>query len=863
MEALTLKCPIRGVLTTRAKSQDGLKPSEEYYRIQAIKHLISLGYPKENFKVEVVVKRFGNSGRNSLRADFVVLDVPVSAIPSGDIDTLLDHTILLGEVKREKTAQTEYVKNTQVKPLLDFAKLQPCIAVYWDNVDHRVFWAEWEGNKKLVKEGPLAFLPTYGHPIHVHPLRFENLNAVDNLIALFDRIEDILHAASIDLDQRFSVILQLLLAKLYDEHAHQSRPLDELDVQDYQAMGYVGKTALIAFNRLLAKAVGYYQNHLPRPVDKHLPAKITGEVLFAICKLLAPVLLIASKRDVIQAFYMKFARGLYKWDLAQFFTPPTVTDFIVDVLNPQFGEHIKDPACGSADFLTAAFHKGRQFDARYSDCVWGSDNSQNAVQVAVLNMLLNGDGKSNIKEVDSLAHVNDDRDRFNIMVCNPPFGVRIVEKRRPVLRHFDLGFQWKWDDGKKRYTKLDSLLDAQEAGLLFAEACVIQAQPHGRIAIILPNGYLANRSKKYHVFREWLLRHTRIAAICSFPRFTFKTSGADVSASVVYLEKRPQPLNDPRDDDTYRTTIQMIENVGWNLGDKNAAPRYRRNPEDGSYIVGDDGNRLLDADFSHVLDDLRQSAAVNDFPWLTTNTLSVSKDLGWSISIKDVLNDNDYTLDPKRHCQKINNLRESLSTHPHFILGEAVHFLPEQTSSTGNKVPKDNKILYRYAELQDIGQGDFRTNELRGWELPNRARHFAEAGDLYVGAIWGSVSKWCLIPQGISHVVVTNGCHRMRIKPGMEKRLVDIVAFFCSEAYSVQMRSLARGSDGLAEISADDAKGILVPELTPSDRDSLEPFVRSLLTGIPGLQAKVSQMLHNQQLAYPHIAKRPSHVVLV
>jgi type I restriction enzyme M protein len=285
-------------------------------------------------------------------------------------------------------------------------------------------------------------------------------------------------------------------------------------------------------------AKSLFVQRFPKEVDKKLHTKVSGEVLLEICKLLAPVRLIASKREVIQSFYMKFAKGLYKWDLAQFFTPPTVTDFIVDILNPQSLEHIKDPACGSADFLTAAFHKRRDIDKNYADCIWGADNSKNAVQVAVLNMLLNGDGKSNIKEMDSLATVEVERDHYDIMVCNPPFGVRIVEKSAQTLRHFDLGHEWEWDEKIKGYKqpKIKKLVGKQETGILFAEACVIQAKPKGRIGIILPNGYLGNRSKKYRLFREWLLRHCRLVAICSFPRFTFKTSGADVSASVVYLD---------------------------------------------------------------------------------------------------------------------------------------------------------------------------------------------------------------------------------------------------------------------------------------------------------------------------------------
>lgn len=333
MDSLTLTCPIRGVLKTGAKSKDGLKPSEEYFRVQAIKYLLKLGYPKGHIKVEATVKRFGNSGRNAMRADLAVLDVPVGTIPSSDVDKFLEHAIILVEVKRENSAP-DYVKHTQVKPLLDFSKRDDCIAVYWDNVDQRVFWQERANGIRTTKDGPLPILPKHGHAIHVKALTFLDLKPADNLIDVFDRIENILHGASVDLDQRFSVILQLILAKLFDEHGHQTKPGTELEIQDYRAIGGNAKTSLELFNAVLKKAVGFYQNHLPKPVGKALPAKVSGDVLMDICAYLAPLCLIASKRDVIQSFYMKFSKGLYKWDLAQFFTPPSVTDYIVDILNP-------------------------------------------------------------------------------------------------------------------------------------------------------------------------------------------------------------------------------------------------------------------------------------------------------------------------------------------------------------------------------------------------------------------------------------------------------------------------------------------------------------------------------------------------
>ena len=344
--------------------------------------------------------------------------------------------------------------------------------------------------------------------------------------------------------------------------------------------------------QIVSKAASFYQKYLPNKVSATINKKLKTDIIFDLSELLSPIRLTASRREVIQSFYMRFTKGLYKWDLAQYFTPPTVTDYIVDILNPQFGEHLKDPACGSADFLTAAFHKRRDIDPDYAACVWGADNSPNAVQVAILNMLLNGDGKTNIKEQDSLADVRQEQESYQIMVCNPPFGIKIQETRKKVLENFDLGYLWRRDKASGEYAKSDELLDGQETGILFTELCVKQARAGGRVGIILPNGYLGNRSDRYRVLREWLFRHCRVAVISSFPRFTFKTSGADVSASVVYLEKRKTPLKSAKESTDYHVSIQMIENVGWTLGDKKALARYVRDPEDGSFLIDEKGARV-------------------------------------------------------------------------------------------------------------------------------------------------------------------------------------------------------------------------------------------------------------------------------
>ena len=854
---MQLVCPIRGLLKVNKRSKDGLTPTEEFFRIEAIKYLLGKGYPKENFRIEPIIKRFGNSGRNSFRSDFAVLDTPIHAVDTNDSEILLEHALLICEVKKD-SRKNEFVRQTQIKPMLDFAKRTKTVALYWDNVDRRVFWNEIIDGQKVTKEGPLSFLPSFGCAIETKPLAFENIEPVDSLIDVFKRIEDILHQATFPPEKRYEIILQLLLAKIFDEHAFETRPLLPLNIQDYASLGFTADMTKKKIAGIVKRAVSFYEKHLPNKISDTL--ELSGDTLFEILRVLAPVKIIQSKRDVVQTFYMKFAKDLYKWDMAQYFTPTTVTDFIVDIINPQFGEHIADPACGSADFLVAAFRIGRKYNPGFADCVWGIDNSPNAVQVAVLNMVLNGDGKTNIIKDDSLENIEKYSGKFDIITCNPPFGTKIVEKRKHVLQQFDLAFDWSLENGNM--VKTNSILSQQETGILFVELCLKACKPGGRIAIILPNGYLGNRSEKYHLLREWLLRHARIAAIVSLPRFTFKSSGADVSASVIYLEKRLSPLLRLEDED-YSFAVEMIEKVGWDAGNKKATPMYVRNQDDGSLIIDESGSPIIDCDFEAALKRISASDAATFFEWLRIGKVSDFKDAGWTSSIAQVYGDPDLTLDPKRYSKKVAELRSNLLKENHMLLGELVDIIPERQLTSGKKAVVIKSQTYQYVEIQDMGYGEYYSHELRGWELPSRARHFAEADDIFFGAIWGSVTKWCFIAQNAENVVITNGCYRCRMKKGKEIFLPDLLTYLNSEGWAVQMRAFARGSDGLAEICISDVINIVIPILPDSVRQEISYLVDGFKMGKNTLNAMTKLMLKEQKIKFYEPEKRPSHIVLV
>lgn len=857
---IQLICPVRGQLKVHKKSADGLTSTEEYHRIEAIRYLISKkSYPKDNFLIEPIIKKFGNGGRNSFRSDFAVLDLPVSELVSHEPDEILKHALLLCEVKRENNKK-DFVKETQVKPMLDFAINQNTIGLYWDNIDRRVFWLDFNNNEKEIKEGPISMLPKYGNNIKIKPLTFNTISPTDSLIDAFSEIEDILHQASHAPESRYEIILQLLLAKIFDEHQFEARPDEPLDFQDFKSLGTPANAAKDKLVNLVKRAVDFYSNHLPKKVSKSLD--INPEILLLICEKIAPIKITHSKRDVMQTFYMKFAKDLYKWDMAQYFTPTSVTDFLVEILNPKFGELVADPACGSADFLVAAFRILRAYNPGYADCVYGIDNSPNAIQVAVLNMLLNGDGKTQLRQDDSLENMSKYFEKYHVIACNPPFGSKIVEKRRHVLSQFKLAHDhYKKKNGE--YGFKDNLLEQQETGILFLELCVNICKPNGRIAIILPNGYLGNKSLKYRVVREWILKNTKLAAIVSLPRFTFKSSGADVSASVLYLEKRETPLKSLKEIEDYRVAIEIVQNLGWEAGNKIAKPSYQRNEEDGSYIFDEEGNPVLLCDFKDIIRRISNSNASIDFPWLAEGRERIDSEDAWTIGVKTMVSDEDITLDPKPYCRKVVSLQTEIYNKEHFVLGDLVDIIPEKRNLDNSKVEISPEKKYKYIELDKMNQGDFSYTELRGWELPDRAKHLAQPSDIYIGAIWGSVSKWCFIPQDSDALIVTNGCIRCRMKLGKEEYLPDLLSYLNTESWAVQMRSLARGSDGLAEIAETDIIKILIPKLSKEARTQLEPYIQSMYLGKPTLRAIVSKMIIDNELSYTEPAKRPSHIVLV
>jgi type I restriction enzyme M protein len=727
------------------------------------------------------------------------------------------------------------------------------IGVYWENGKPSIYFKRKKRSAPEVPAASVTALPPPPVPPGTNRLRYADLTLATDVVELFGRLDDLLHRSGCIRENRHTILLKLLLVKLYDEERAQENHGVHLLVQDFSGVAEVWDDAVERiFTSALGNALARYDGVLATTVPRTMGC--SGAVLREVSGMLCGIRLLGALPQVIQDLFMYFGRFQYRVDLGQYFTPCEVIRLIVEIVNPRGDERIVDPACGTADFLVGAKQvAAERHRTDISTHLQGYDVGPLATHLSIFNMLLNGDrGHSDIQTLDTLLAPLEYEGQYDIALCNPPFGARIVEKRLAALARFELVTPKK--SGLQRMPK------PQEAGILYVEVCLKAVKPGGRVGIIVPNGYLGNRSERYLEFRRWLLRNARVAAVIGFPRFTFKKSGADVSASALILERRAAPLQDLASMPDHPIHFNLVEKVGWDLQSKYATRVFKRDPRDGTELRDADGAKIPDADFAAARADALTSAAVAAFPWMAVGIPEAHSGAGWSVNAADVVARADLCLDPKRWCRKHARVLKSIRSIAHLDVGRVMR-------PVTRVIRKKPDVLYRYVEIEKIYEtfGAYVADEYFGWALPDRARLQAAPGDIFIANIWSSAGKWLIAGDEAQdgHLIVTTGCTHFELIPGQEALLPDLVFGLCSEAFKVQMRALATGSDGLSSICVADICSIVLPRMrSAAVREQIERRIREARAGQLVLPRVVRDEL---AVVAPdaNVPLRSSHVVQV
>ena len=204
----------------------------------------------------------------------------------------------------------------------------------------------------------------------------------------------------------------------------------------------------------------------------------------------------------------------------EYYTPRPLIRTIVKVVNPQIGETVYDPACGSAGFLCEAFTYMQQQVKSTKDAsvlqehtFFGKEKKPLPYIIATMNMIFHGVAAPNIIRGNTLAEnlsQVQEKDRKDVILANPPFG---GSERGEVLQNFDLR--------------------TGETAYMFMQHFIKMLRTGGRAGIVIKNTFLSNGDAS--ALRKLLLEQCNLHTILDLPSGVFQ--GAGVKTVVLFFDK--------------------------------------------------------------------------------------------------------------------------------------------------------------------------------------------------------------------------------------------------------------------------------------------------------------------------------------
>ncbi len=321
-------------------------------------------------------------------------------------------------------------------------------------------------------------------------------------------INEILHNAGINKNKRARFIAGLVLSLSVDE---------EIDLT-------TGNTKLLVknINNLIERKleevkkenfIDFLKLELPPSTENHIKYR---QAIIETLKELQTLDIknaMASGKDVLGEFYDKFLKyGNGAKEIGIVLTPRHITKFAVEVLSVKFNDYVLDPACGTGGFLVSAFDYVRnsatpkQIDEFKNYHIFGTDQDDEVIALALVNMIFRGDGRNNMNEGNcfqkSIEKTNKDgfvTGKFDVRSGNIPPKNPIVTK---VL--MNPPFALKKGDEKEGDFIDYALSQMEDGGILF---------------VIVPISVMVEGSGKN--WRKELLENNTVLSVVTFPEDLF------------------------------------------------------------------------------------------------------------------------------------------------------------------------------------------------------------------------------------------------------------------------------------------------------------------------------------------------------
>ena len=212
----------------------------------------------------------------------------------------------------------------------------------------------------------------------------------------------------------------------------------------------------------------------------------------------------------------------------QFRTPRHIIRMMVEIVDPSSDEVICDPACGTSGFLITAaeylreqkkeeiLYNKEKKDHYMNHMFHGYDMDRTMLRIGAMNMMTHGIENPFIEYRDSLSDQNMDKDKYSLILANPPFKGSL--------------------DAESVSGDLLKVCKTKKTELLFLALFLRMLKVGGRCACIVPDGVLFGSSTAHKAIRKEIVENQRLEAVISMPSGVFKPY-AGVSTAILIFTK--------------------------------------------------------------------------------------------------------------------------------------------------------------------------------------------------------------------------------------------------------------------------------------------------------------------------------------
>lgn len=544
---------------------------EEHVRQRVVRSLVEeYGYDKEDIQLEFKIKM----ASASKKADIAIFEQSKTHKQ--------ENVILIVEAKREDIKPSD--KEEGIEQLKSYMSA---------SINCR--FGMWVGSEVVVFEKVQNERHTYDYiesvdipreGIGESNLTFDLLvPATDGLRDVFKRCHNYIHTnQGISKDQAFHEFLKLIFCKVHDE-----RESYELDfyITNEEKRSEIGQRKLKKRIDYLFYDVKETYDYIFEPQEK---IQLEKRVLAYIVGELQKYTLIGTESDYKGEAYEEIVGSNLRGDKGEFFTPRNLCEMAVEMVfslipkNQILKMKILDPACGTGGFLKTVVDHHRKLvhkeeSRKYKDdtellhsvndrvrniCnkkIYGIDFNPLLVRAGQMNLVMHGDGSSNIFHANSLVsrsewkedvrkHVN--FNDFDIIFTNPPFGENLSYDDPYILDSYELSIH----ESKSRRSSM-----APEQ--LFFEKCYQFLKEGGYLVIVAPDNVLSNPGLKF--MRRWLLTKFDIIASIYLPEEMFEPSVGSQTSLAIFQKKKGRLSNSERsleDIDVYNVFMAIANKIG-------------------------------------------------------------------------------------------------------------------------------------------------------------------------------------------------------------------------------------------------------------------------------------------------------------